>query len=175
MGLINSIGAWFEKITGGWTFGTQLFKLTVKGNLDLESDGNNNEHVFPNKSGTVSLLDDLEKTFEIVTQTAHGFTVGKALKKGATETSWAVIDGTVDAQEDFRGLVVEVIDVDTFWVALPGSRVRGLSGLTAGVTNYAQADGSVASTSTNVKVLFADTTTSGYLTCRWWKFRWWRS
>lgn len=117
----------------------------------------------PDQNGTIAVLTDLHQTIEYTSKSAHGFVVGDALKKGTTVSDWSLIDGTVDTQEEFRGLVVEVIDVDNFVVALPGSRVVGLSGLTPGATYYAQSDGSLNTTVTTVKVLYADSATTGYM------------
>jgi hypothetical protein len=59
MGLINSIGAYFNKFLGGWTFGTQTDQLTVKNSVEIEgTTGTIYEHTFPNKNGTVAHLDD---------------------------------------------------------------------------------------------------------------------
>lgn len=59
MGLINSIGAFFSKFTGGFTFGTQTDQLTIKNSVEIEgTTGTVYEHIFPNKNGTVALLDD---------------------------------------------------------------------------------------------------------------------
>jgi hypothetical protein len=36
MGLLNAIGAWFEKITDGWVFGTALSKLIFTKNVEIQ-------------------------------------------------------------------------------------------------------------------------------------------
>jgi hypothetical protein len=59
MGLINSVGQYFEKLVDGFRIGVQAFKVTVKGNLEFQSNGNTAEHIFPDRNGTVALLDDL--------------------------------------------------------------------------------------------------------------------
>lgn len=117
----------------------------------------------PNQNGTIAVLTDLEATIEYTSKVAHGFVVGDCLKKGTTVTDWSKIDGTVDTQEELRGIVVQVIDADNFVIALPGSRVETLSGLTPGSTYYAQSDGSLNTSVTQVKVLYADSATTGYL------------
>jgi hypothetical protein len=58
MGLINSAGQYFEKLIDGFKIGVQAFKLTIKGNLEFQQNGNTAEHIFPNRNGTVALLDD---------------------------------------------------------------------------------------------------------------------
>jgi hypothetical protein len=117
----------------------------------------------PDQNGTIAVLTDLRQNIVYTSKTAHGFVVEDAVKVGTTATDWSLVDGTVDTQEDFRGIVVEVIDADNFVVALPGSRVTGLSGLTPGATYYAQSDGSLNTSVTLVKVLYADTATTGYM------------
>jgi hypothetical protein len=63
MGLINSIGAYFNKFLGGWTFGTQTDQLTVKNSVELEgTTGTIYEHTFQNKDGIVAHLDDITIT-----------------------------------------------------------------------------------------------------------------
>jgi hypothetical protein len=104
-----------------------------------------------------------EKIYERVELAAHGFAIGECLKKGATIDSWDLIDGTADDQEELRGIVISVPDADNFVVALPASRVRGFSGLTPGAIHYADASGVLTTTPTDVKVLFADTATTGYM------------
>jgi len=67
MGLINSIGSWFEKQVEGWTFGTQLHKLIFKGNVEIQGGVGNYEHTFQNKDGILAHLDDIETTTRYVT------------------------------------------------------------------------------------------------------------
>jgi hypothetical protein len=63
MGLINSIGAYFNKFLGGWTFGTQTDQLTVKNSVELEgTTGTIYEHTFQNKDGVLAHLDDITIT-----------------------------------------------------------------------------------------------------------------
>jgi hypothetical protein len=59
MGKINAIGSWFEKITGGWIFGSQTNKLTFKGNLEMQGGAGGYEHAFQNKNGTLAHLEDI--------------------------------------------------------------------------------------------------------------------
>jgi hypothetical protein len=60
MGLINSIGAYFNKFLGGWTFGTQTDQLTVKNSAEIVgTTGVIYEHTFQNKNGIVAHLDDI--------------------------------------------------------------------------------------------------------------------
>ena len=61
MGLLNSIGAYFLKQIGGWTFGTNSSKLTFKGNAGIEGDPANQgfEHTLPNRSGMIALTDEI--------------------------------------------------------------------------------------------------------------------
>jgi hypothetical protein len=60
MSLINSIGAYFNKFLGGWTFGTQTDQLTVKNSAEIVgTTGTIYEHTFQNKDGIVAHLDDI--------------------------------------------------------------------------------------------------------------------
>jgi hypothetical protein len=60
MGLINSIGAYFNKFLGGWTFGTQTDQLTMKNSAEIVgTTGVIYEHTFQNKNGIVAHLDDI--------------------------------------------------------------------------------------------------------------------
>jgi hypothetical protein len=60
MGLINSIGAYFNKFLGGWTFGTQTDQLTMKNSAEIVgTTGTVYEHTFQNKNGIVAHLDDI--------------------------------------------------------------------------------------------------------------------
>jgi hypothetical protein len=64
MGRINSIGSWFEKITGGWIFGSQTNKLTFKGDVEIQGGTGNYEHTFQSKNGTVAHLVDISDGLE---------------------------------------------------------------------------------------------------------------
>jgi hypothetical protein len=63
MGLINSIGSYFETLLSGFTFGTNDTKITIKDDLTVEFRNSSGttiyEYGFPLKNGTVAMLDDV--------------------------------------------------------------------------------------------------------------------
>jgi hypothetical protein len=63
MGLVNSIGSFFQKITTGFIFGTNDTKITVKDNIIVEFEkatpGTVYEYSFPLQNGTIALTSDL--------------------------------------------------------------------------------------------------------------------
>jgi len=138
------------------SYGLKLWESLVDDNATVPSENGSWTEVSAETT-------TFEKIYERVALTAHGFAIGECLKKGATVDSWVLIDGTADTQEALRGLVISVPDANNFVVALPASRVRGLSGLTAGAIHYADASGVLTDVATDVKVLFADSATTGYM------------
>jgi hypothetical protein len=58
--LINSIGAFFEKGTTGFKFGSNKHKITVKGNLEIGEMASNATIRFQDRQGVVAYLDDVE-------------------------------------------------------------------------------------------------------------------
>ena len=57
---INAIGAYFEKILSGFTFGTQTDQITVTGSVDLEASLIPGfEYTFPDKTGIIALTNDI--------------------------------------------------------------------------------------------------------------------
>lgn len=89
MGRINSIGSWFEKITNGWVFGTQLNKLIFRGNVEIEGGVGNYEHTFQNKDGILAHLDDIPAAGGIPKATA----VGTDIYTATVASVVAYIDG----------------------------------------------------------------------------------
>lgn len=75
-------------------------------------------------------------TYLLVTQTGHGFTVGQAVRRvfGGTSYALAIADSIVRAR--VSGVVAEVVNANSFRLALPGHRIAGLSGLTDGSTYF---------------------------------------
>lgn len=98
----------------------------------------------------------------LVAETAHGLSVGNAVRFNGTAYVEATADTTANAE--VVGLVAEVPDVDTLVFQQVGY-VTGLSGLTAGDYYYLQDAGGLGTTAGTVRVpmLLADTTTSGWL------------
>lgn len=75
-------------------------------------------------------------TYLLVTQTGHGFTVGQAVRRvfGGTSYALAIADSIV--RDRVSGVVAEVVNANSFRLALPGHRIAGLSGLTDGSTYF---------------------------------------
>lgn len=103
-----------------------------------------------------------------ISQVTHGFSVAHVLYLNSTTYTLADADSTNTA--DVVGMVVAVIDVNTFVLQF-GGHITGLSGLTAGNAYYLSAsaggitDVKPSSSGQVVKpLLIADTTTSGYWT-----------
>jgi len=98
----------------------------------------------------------------LVSETAHGLSVGDAVRFNGT----AYVEATADtaANAEMLGLVVEVPDVDTLVFQQVGY-ATGLSGLTAGDFYYLQDAGGLGTTAgtVTVPVLVADSTASGWL------------
>src|SRR5690606_13020942 len=94
-----------------------------------------------------------------VAQEDHGFSVKDVIRL-TEDGEYAKVS---DPSTQFRvGIVQQVLNVDSFRLAIHGY-VQGLSGLTAGAVYYAQSNGTIGTTETDMPVLHADTTTSGYL------------
>lgn len=70
MGLINAIGSYFSKITGGWEFGTQLHRFKFKGNVEMEGSASPTPktHSFQDKDGTIAHLDDIPSIDGLATE-----------------------------------------------------------------------------------------------------------
>jgi hypothetical protein len=106
---------------------------------------------------------------ESVVQTAHGFSIGEAIRYNGSSYVASKADSAADA--DVVGLVSAVADADNFTVQMAGY-LTGLSGLTAGTDYYLDPSTAGALTSTNPttagqvsKPLFqADSATSGFIT-----------
>lgn len=100
--------------------------------------------------------DKLEK---VIAKSAHGFVAGNVLTLDGTGVLVKVSAPT----QKWVGLVTEVIDVNNFKIALPGGYVTELAGLTPGSIHYGQTDGTISTVATDMAVLFADSTGSGFL------------
>lgn len=134
------------------TFGFKLWE-----SLQDDNEGNiPTEGVWWKEVSESAKPDHLEKT---ISKTAHGFVVKNILTlDGAGE----LIKISDPAGDKFIGIVSEVIDADNFKLIISGY-VNGLSGLTDGYIHYAQSDGTLSVTPSEMPVLLADSTSSGYL------------
>ena len=105
-----------------------------------------------------------------VNQVAHSFVVGNVLYLNGSTYTLALATSAVTAE--VIGIVTGVADADNFTIALPGNRITGLSGLTAGTVYFLSDSTAGLLTSTepttykNISkpVLIADSTTSGVFT-----------
>ncbi len=70
----------------------------------------------------------------VIAQTAHGLSVGQAIRYNGTAFVKSQADSAGNAEVE--GIVASVVDANNFIYALPGSYVTGLSGLTAGTTYF---------------------------------------
>lgn len=95
-----------------------------------------------------------------ITQSAHGFVAKNVLTLDGSGVPVKISSPAIDK---FIGMVFIVLDANTYVLALPGSYVTGLTGLTAGTKYFAQTDGTIGTTDTGVPVFLADTTGSGYV------------
>lgn len=103
-----------------------------------------------------------QATSIIVNQTEHGFAVLDALRtSGGT---WVKSQASTAIDSIVGGVVIAVLSPDVFVLGL-GGFVSGLSGLTADKMYHLSADtaGLLTTTGTGIPVLYADTTTSGFL------------
>jgi len=106
--------------------------------------------------------------YQTVTQTAHGFTVGQVLTY--TGTTYALLQANAIDPSIPAGIVSNVIDANDFTL-LTNGYITGLSGLTPGFMFYVSdiTPGALiispptAYTSATIPVLFADSTTSGFV------------
>lgn len=106
-----------------------------------------------------------EQTAQVVQQTAHGLTVGQAVRHNGS--AWVAAKADTAANAVVGGIVVAVLSPDV-WVLATSGYVAGLSGLTAGSVHYlsaatAGALTTTAPTSNAVAVILADATTSGVM------------
>jgi len=137
------------------TFGFKLFE-----SLQDENEGNIPSggvgDVWWKEVSESAKPDVLERT---ISKVAHGFESGDVLKVNGAGELALISDPGADKRV---ALVTEVIDVNSFKAVL-GGYATGLSGLTPGTVYYAQADGTIDVTETEMPVLHADTSTSGYI------------
>ena len=105
-----------------------------------------------------------EQTAQVVQQTAHGLTVGQAVRHNGS--AWVAAKADTAANAVVGGIVVAVLSPDV-WVLATSGYVTGLSGLTAGSVHYLSAATAGALTTTApsiaVSIIQADSTTSGVL------------
>ena len=89
MKFINIIGTWFEKITGGWKFGTPDFLLTFKGNVEVQGGSGGYTHTYQNKDGTLAHLSDIE---DVIAALRPPYTPFKFLQKGYGNTDLEIYE-----------------------------------------------------------------------------------
>lgn len=111
--------------------------------------------------GATTIPEDLDRLRRLVTMVSHGFVLGNVLTVDGSGDLVLVSD---PATEKFVGIVQEVIDVDSFVFTTAGY-TKSLTGLalTPGTLYYAQTDGTLDTTITDMLVLLADTALSGYI------------
>lgn len=107
----------------------------------------------------------MDATTNVVSQTAHGLSVGNVIRHNGT--SWVKSKANNIDNIPVGGIVIAVLSPDVFVMATAGY-VAGLSGLTPGVVHYLSdtTDGLLVDAAPDiwiVPVLLADTETSGVL------------
>lgn len=119
----------------------------------------------PNVSGAVFMtVPAMEKT---ITQSLHGFTVGKLVYHDGT--SYKLASASAEAPSRVIGIISSVTDLNNFTL-ITGGYINGLSGLVPGQVYYLSASTpgtwtlvpSTSPTAVVRAVFVADTTTSGY-------------
>lgn len=99
-----------------------------------------------------------------ISQTSHGFVAGEVLRFNGTSYVKALAD--TESNSQFTGIVDQVIDTNNFFMALDGY-LSSFSGLTAGAIHYLSSTTAGALSTTpgtfERRVLFADSTTSGFI------------
>lgn len=110
-----------------------------------------------------------EQLVRIVRQSGHGFSVGDVVRHNGT--GWTKSQADSAANAVVGGVVIAVLSANDFILAMPGSYVSGLSGLTAGGVHYLSSSTAGALTTTAptiaVPILHADSSTSGVLMSAW--------
>lgn len=108
---------------------------------------------YPQRTSTMTIT---EKIVHERTKSSHGFAVG----------NWLTIDGSGVFQkgsdpstQKFIGIVSSVT-TNTFTFVKPGGTANTLSGLSAGQTYFAQTDGTISTTATDMPVGIATSTTT---------------
>lgn len=95
-------------------------------------------------------------TRSTIEQSSHGFSVGDIITfKSGSFAKYTTGDTVV-------GIVIAVTDTDNF-VLLSSGYTDSLSGLTINTVYFAQSDGSLGTTVTEVPIFIATSTTAGYL------------
>lgn len=111
------------------------------------------------------VIDDAAR---IITQNAHGFSVGQALYLNGSTYTLAI--ATAASTAEVVGVVSSIIDANNFVLISPGY-ITGLAGLTAGTVYFLSDSVAGALTATEPStvgyiskpILIADSTTSGYV------------
>lgn len=137
-------------------YNLKIWKSLIDANVgNIPTEGVNWTEV--SASEVIGVLpDSLQR---VVSKTSHGFAVKDVITLNGSGVHVKVSNPTGNK---FVGLVTEVIDANSFRIHTAGY-VTALSGLTAGAIHYGQADGTLSTTVTDMPVLFADSTTSGYI------------
>ena len=133
----------------------RFWKSLIDENGDIPEEGDSWTEVSGDDTVVSTTPDTLIKP---ITKPAHGF----AVKNVLTLSGSSLVKVSDPGANKMVGIVSEVIDANSFKLVL-GGYVSGLSGLVAGSTYYAQTDGTISTSETDMPVLLADTTTSGYL------------
>ena len=137
------------------TYGFKLFESLQdenEGNVPSGSVGD----LFWKEVSESSKPDKLER---VIAYDAHPFAVNDVL---TLDEDGLLVKITDPSEDKFIGVVNEVINANNFRLVITGY-VTGLSGLTAGLKYYAQDDGTLGTDETDMPVLKADSSTSGYL------------
>lgn len=104
------------------------------------------------------------KLVERIVQTAHGFTVSNVVRHNGT--TWVKSQADTPANAHVQGIVIAVPHANAFAIALPGSYVRGLSGLTAGLNFVSSTTAGLLTTTAPTHMrpaFFAHSATAGML------------
>lgn len=104
---------------------------------------------------------------QLITQSAHGFTVGQVL--GLSGSTFVTAKADTVANAEVVGIVFNVVSTNVFQLVTDG-RITGLTGLTAGTVYFLSPTTAGAITATapttngqvSKPVFIADSTTSGY-------------
>lgn len=137
------------------TFGFKLFESLQDNNTGNIPNGGITD-VWWKEVSESSKPDSLERT---ISKAAHGFVVGNVLTLDNTGSFVKVSTPATDVR---IAMVSEVIDSDNFKCVL-GGYVTGLTGLVSGSKYYGQSDGTIGTAVTDMLVLIADSSVSGYL------------
>jgi len=99
MGIINSIGSYFQKSLSGFTFGTQTNQLIVGGNIEMEASLTSGyTQTFQDKSGLVAHVGDLNHLTGATFNTSDGILALSGLTGGTINVD---LDGRYVQSGDF--------------------------------------------------------------------------